>query len=356
MLKFLIRRLLQGILVVWGVITVMFILRAVSPGDPAVLMAGEGADDEIIQRVREAEGLDEPLLSQYLDYLGSILVGDFGFSWEARSEVTAIVIRRIPATIELAVAATVVALVIAVPLGVISGTRRNEPADYGATLFSLLGISTPNFWLGLMLILVLGVWYGIPYPSIGTSSFSTGSFVVEYPSSIGLGLFDFPTGRREIGFTAAVSAVLFEQSLSELGAWLRHITLPALTLGTYFTALITRLTRSGMIDELGKPYVTSMEAKGLPRILILYKHTLRNTMIPIITVIGLQIGTLAGGAVITETVFNWPGLGLRLIDALNDRDWPVIQGIVIFIAVGFVVINIVVDALYNYLDPQVSES
>ncbi len=356
MLKFLFRRLLQGILVIWGAITILFVLRAFSPGDPAVLMAGEGADDAYIEQVRQAEGLDEPLLSQYFEYLLNIMVGDFGFSWEARREVEAIVIGRVPATVELAVAATVVALVIAIPLGVISGTRRNEPADYGATLFSLLGISTPNFWLGLMLILVFGVWYGIPYPSIGTSSFSLGGFAVEYPNSVGLGLFDFPTGRREIGFTAAVSALVLEQSVSELGTWVRYITLPALTLGTYFTALITRLTRSGMIDELGKPYVTSMEAKGLPRALILYKHTLRNTMIPIITVIGLQIGTLAGGAVITETVFNWPGLGLRLIDALNARDWPVIQGIVLFIAIAFVVINIIVDALYNYLDPQVRES
>jgi len=353
MAKFLLRRLLQGIFVIWGVVTVMFGLRAISPGDPAALMAGEGATADIIEQVRVAEGLDQPLFVQYVEYLQGMVVGDFGFSWQARREVEAIILGRVAATVELAVAATVVAIVIAIPLGVISGTRRNQPSDYGATFFSLLGISTPNFWLGLMLILVFGVWFGIPYPSVGTSSASLAGLSVPYPSSVGLGMFDFPTGRRAVGFPEAASALVFERSVSEMGTWLRHITLPAITLGTYFTALITRLTRSGMIDELGKPYVTSMQAKGLPGVLIRYKHVLRNTMIPIITVLGLQMGTLIGGAVITETVFNWPGLGLRLIDALNERDWPVMQGIVVFIAVVFVVINIVVDALYAYLDPQV---
>jgi len=353
--KFLLRRFLQGIFVIWGVITIMFGLRAVSPGDPASLMAGEGATAEIIEQVRVQEGLDQPLYLQYIEYLQGMMVGDFGFSWQARREVSAIVIGRIPATVELAVAATVVAIAIAIPLGVISGTRRNQPADYSATMFSLLGISTPNFWLGLMLILVFAVWFGIPYPSVGTSSLPLSGVSVPYPSSVGLGMIDLPTGRRDVSFGVAVSALVFEQSLSEMGTWLRHITLPAITLGTYFTALITRLTRSGMIDELGKPYVTSVEAKGLPSVLIRYKHVLRNTLIPIITVLGLQIGTLMGGAVITETVFNWPGLGLRLIDALHDRDWPVMQGIVIFIAIAFIIINIIVDALYASLDPQVSD-
>lgn len=322
---FLIRRLFFGLFVVWDVITIMFGLRAVSPGDPATLMLAEGASDDLIRRVREAEGLNEPIYVQYFEYLSGIVRGDFGFSWRSNREVEVMVIERIPATLELAVAATVVALLIAIPLGVISATRRNEPADYGATLFSLLGISTPNFWLGLMLILVLGVWIGI-----------------------------LPTGRRPVGFSEAILILVQTGSIDELGIWVRYITLPAITLGTYFTALITRLTRSGMIDELGKPYVTASRAKGLPTVLIRYKHVLRNTMIPIVTVVGLQLGTLMGGAVITETVFNWPGLGLRLIDALDARDWPLMQGIIVFIAIAFVAINIVVDGLYSYLDPRVS--
>ena len=322
---FLVRRILQGVFVVWGVITIMFGLRAVSPGDPANLMLEEGASQDLIERVREQEGLNEPLYVQYLDYVQGILVGDFGYSWQSSREVEAMVIERIPATVELAVAATVIAILIAIPLGVISATRRDEPADYGATLFSLLGISTPNFWLGLMLILLLGVWAGI-----------------------------FPTGRRAVGFSDAMVTLVQTGSPGDLATWLRYIALPAITLGTYFTALITRLTRSGMVDELGKPYVTATKAKGLPEVLVRYKHVLRNTMIPIVTVLGLQLGTLLGGAVITETVFNWPGLGLRLIDALDARDWPLMQGIIVFIAIAFVTINIFVDAIYTYLDPQVS--
>ncbi len=322
--KFLAQRLFFGVFVVWGVITIMFGLRAVAPGDPATLMLAEGASDDLIRRVREAEGLNEPMYVQYFDYVSGIVRGDFGFSWQSSREVELMVIERIPATLELAVAATIVALVIAIPLGVISATRRNEPADYGATGFSLLGISTPNFWLGLMLILVFGVWIGI-----------------------------LPTGRRPVGFVEALVVLTQTGSPNDLLTWLRYITLPAITLGTYFTALITRLTRSGMIDELGKPYVTASQAKGLPNVLIRYKHVLRNTMIPIVTVVGLQVGTLMGGAVITETVFNWPGLGLRLIDALGTRDWPLMQGIIVFIAIAFVAINIVVDALYSALDPRV---
>lgn len=324
--KFLVRRSLQAVFVVWGVVTIMFGLRAVSPGDPATLMLGEGATAETIARVRAQEGLDEPIYVQYFDYVQALLVGDFGYSWRSNREVETMVIERIPATLELAVAATVVALVIAIPLGVVSATRRNEPADYGATLFSLLGISTPNFWLGLMLILLFGVWLGL-----------------------------FPTGRRPVGLVEAVWTLIAFGSAGDLLAWLRHITLPALTLGTYFTALITRLTRSGMVDELGKPYVTATRAKGLPAVLVRYKHVLRNTMIPILTVLGLQMGTLMGGAVITETVFNWPGLGLRLIDALDARDWPLMQGIIVFIAVAFVTINVFVDALYSSLDPRVND-
>lgn len=344
MAKFLLRRTLQGVFVIWGVVTVLFGLRAVSPGDPATLMLGQGATQELIEQVREAEGLNEPIYVQYGDYLGDLIVGDLGYSWQSEREVGLMVIERIPATIELAVAATIIALLIAVPLGVVSATRRGSPSDYSATLFSLLGISTPNFWLGLMLILLIGVWYGIPYPTITPGS--------SFP--VGIGLIDLPTGRRAVGFGEAVMALLRDGSIDQLGLWLKHITLPAITLGTYFTALITRLTRSGMIDELGKPYVTATEAKGLPGVLVRYKHVLRNTMIPIVTVLGLQMGTLMGGAVITETVFNWPGIGLRLINALGVRDWPLMQGIILFIAIMFVVINIVVDALYTYLDPQVT--
>lgn len=351
--KFLLRRIISGIFVLWGVVTILFLLRAISPGDPATMMLGEGATRELVELVREQEGLDQPIHVQYFDYLHGLLTGDLGYSWQSNRDVHLMVIERIPATLELAVAATIVALCFAIPLGVISATRRNDPADYVATLFSLLGISTPNFWLGLMLILVMAVWFGIPYPIITSVSLTLAGTDFTGPM-LGIEFYGFPTGRRAVGFGDAMAALVFDQSVTEIGTWLKYITLPALTLGTYFTALITRLTRSGMIDELGKPYVTATEAKGLPPVLIRYKHVLRNTMIPIITVLGLQLGTLMGGAVITETVFNWPGLGLRLIAAIDTRDWPLMQGIILFIAVVFIVVNLIVDSLYTYLDPKVS--
>ena len=324
--KFLLRRGLQGIYVVWGVVTLMFILRAASPGDPVNLLVDPAASEARRERAREAFGLNDPLYVQYFDYLTDLLQGDLGFSFRSERDVTMLVLERVPATLELAIAATIVALVIAIPLGVISASNRNEPSDWGATLFSLLGISTPNFWLGVMLILIFAVQLGW-----------------------------LPTGRRAVGFHEGMLALVLDQQVGLLWEWFKHILLPAITLGTYFTALITRLTRSGMLDELGKSYVQANRAKGLPRILTKYKHVLRNTMIPIITVLGLQLGALLGGAVITETVFNWPGLGDRLIGALNQRDWPVIQGIIVFTGVSYVVINILVDGLYASLDPRVTE-
>jgi peptide/nickel transport system permease protein len=321
--RFLLKRGLQGIFVVWGVVTVVFLLRFITPGDPVALIAPLDASPELRQQIAANLGLDRPLYVQYLDYVGGLFVGDMGYSYVAGTSVADRVFARLPATIELAAAATLVAIVLSIPLGVISATRRGEPADYAATVFSLGGISTPNFWLGIMLVLVLSVQFGL-----------------------------FPTSRRAIGFVPALELLAAGNPLGLL-AWLEYITLPAITLGTYFTALVTRLTRSGMLDELGKTYVRAARAKGLPETLVRYKHALRNTLIPVITVLGLQFGTLIGGAVITEAVFAWPGLGTLVINSINARDWPLIQGCLIVIGTSFVLVNIVVDALYAYVNPQV---
>ena len=328
--KFLLARTGQGVIVIWGAITILFGLRAVAPGDPVDMIVGQAPLDEAArERIRQQHGLDQPIVVQYLDYLQNLLVGDLGYSYESQRAVSVMVLERLPATLELAIAATIVALVIAIPLGVISGTRRNQPSDYAATTFSLVGISTPNFWLGIMLILLFAVWVDLPI--IGS----------------------FPTGRRPVAFHDALWTLVTTLHAGDMLTWVRHITLPAITLGTYFTALITRLTRSGMLEEMGKPYATAAKAKGIPGVLVRYKHVLRNTMIPIITVLGLQLGVLLGGAVVTETVFSWPGLGLRLIGAVHSLDWPLIQGIIIVIAIGYVIINIVVDATYAALNPRV---
>lgn len=321
--RFLLKRSLQGIFVIWGVVTVVFLLRFITPGDPITFIAPLDAPPELRQQIAAELGLNKPMYIQYVDYLAGLLRGDMGFSYITGTEASTRIFARLPATVELAVVASIVAVVISIPLGVISATRRHQSADYAATTFSLAGISTPNFWLGIMLVLLLSVQFEL-----------------------------FPVARRPVGLLPAIGR-LVSGNPNPLLTWAWHITLPAVTLGTYFTALITRLTRSGMLDELGKTYVRATRAKGLPETLVRYKHVLRNTLIPVITVLGLQLGSLIGGAVITEAVFAWPGLGTLIINSINARDWPMIQGSLIVIGASFVIVNIAVDFLYAYVNPQV---
>ncbi len=321
--RFLLRRSVQGIFVIWGVVTVVFLLRFVTPGNPITVIAPLDASPQLKHRIAVELGLNKPLYVQYGEYIWNLLHGDMGYSYVSGTQASTRIFARLPATVELAVASSIVAITLSIPLGVISATRRHDPVDYLATTFSLAGISTPNFWLGIMLVLLLAVGGA------------------------------FPTSHRGIGFVPAVEMLLSQGSFNGLITWAKHIFLPAVTLGTYFTALITRLTRSGMLDELGKTYIRASRAKGLPETLVRYKHALRNTLIPVITVLGLQLGTLIGGAVITEQVFAWPGLGTLVINSINARDWPLIQGTLIVIGIGFVLVNIVVDFLYAYINPQV---
>lgn len=325
--RFLLKRGLQGLLVVWGVVTVVFLLRFITPGSPVDAVAPLDASPELRARIAAELGVDQPLYVQYLDYLWALLHGDMGYSYISGIEASTMVLSKLPATLELAVASSIVAIGLSVPLGVISATRRHEPADYAATTFSLVGISTPNFWLGIMMILLLSVQLNL-----------------------------LPTSGRAFGFVESFEILFasgFGPFLDAFTAWFAHLILPSIALGTYFTALITRLTRSGMLEELGQSYIQATRAKGLPETLVRYKHALRNTLIPVVTVLGLQLGTLIGGAVITEAVFSWPGLGTTLITAINVRDWPILQGSLIVIGCGFVIVNILVDAVYAYLDPRV---
>jgi peptide/nickel transport system permease protein len=340
MSRFLLKRMLQGLFVLWGVITVIFLLRYITPGSAVDFIAPLDASQATRQRIAESLGLNEPLYVQYADYIIDVATGDMGYSYRSNTPVRPRVFAKLPATLELALSATLVAVVLSIPLGVISATRRHSGPDYAATLFSLLGISTPNFWLGVMLVILLAVQFQV-----------------------------FPTSQRPVGLLDALGNLVVISGpergwampmqvggfAADMKNWLLHITLPAITLGTYFTALITRLTRSGMLDELGQGYVQAARAKGLPESLVRYRHALRNTLVPVITVVGLQLGTLIGGAVITEAVFDWPGLGTLVIDAIGARDWPLIQGSLIVIGAGFVIVNIIVDAVYARLNPQVME-
>jgi peptide/nickel transport system permease protein len=330
--RFLVKRSLQGLVVIWGVVTVVFFLRYVSPSSITTFILPLDASQETRQRIAQELGLDQPLYVQYADYLWDLVHLDMGHSYIAGTSVSAQVFWRLPVSVELALVAGVVAISLSIPLGVISATRRNQPADYAATTFSLVGISTPNFWLGLMLVLVFAVALGL-FPTSGLAR-------VE--------------GSRVL-FTDAFAKLLSGET-RHMVVWLSHIALPAVTLGTYFTALITRLTRSGMLEELGKPYVTALRAKGLPETLLRYRHALKNTLIPIITILGLQLGLLIGGAVITEAVFDYPGLGTLLVDSIYKRDWIMVQGILIVVGAGFVIVNMAVDAIHAYIDPEVREA
>jgi peptide/nickel transport system permease protein len=309
---------------VWGVITLTFALRIFTPGNVVDLVVPPQVDQATRQAIVERLGLDQPIPVQYFDYVTGLLQGDLGYSFKSSIPIDTLLVSRLPATLELAVAATVISVVIAIPLGVISAKRRNKLPDLLATSASLLGISTPNFWLGIMMILL-------------------------FAETLGL----FPSSTRPVGAWEAIT-MLPSGDTSGLVTWLEHITMPAVALGTYYTALITRLTRSGMLEELGKPYVDALHAKGLPTTLVHYKHAFKNTLIPIVTILGLQIGGLIGGSVIVESIFAYPGLGTLLIGAIDVRDWPIIQGCLLVITVGYVTMNFVVDTLYVYLDPRVT--
>jgi len=323
--SFLIKRLIHSIIVFWVAVTAIFSLRLFIPGDIATIILPEDASPALRDEVRSDLGLDRPMYEQYIEYVLGLLQGDLGYSYLSRAPVTELMLPRLVPTIELAVAAMIVAIVFAIPFGIISAQKRNSPTDFTVTMGSLAGVSTPNFWLGLMLVLVLGVWFGL-----------------------------FPTSRQPLTFVSAVSILIFDQQVYGLIDWLRHITLPAITLGTYYMALLTRLTRGGMLDELGQLYITAARAKGLPNPIVNYKHALTNTLIPLITIVALNIGGLIAGSIVVEEVFAWPGVGNLFIDSINRQDWPVVQSLLIFVTLGYVGMNTLADILYTFVNPEVS--
>jgi peptide/nickel transport system permease protein len=322
--RFLIKRTVHGVAVLLAIVTVLFSIRLIYPGDPATLIAAPDATEEVRAAIRAELGLDQPMHIQYLEYLSGILRGDLGTSYQTGTEVTAQIAARLPATLELAVAATIVSLALAIPFGVISATNRNTRLDSVVTTAALVGVSTPNFWFGIILVLL---------------------FAVNVPI--------FPTGGREFGFVESLGYLAFQGNLYAISMWFSQIVLPAVTLGTYYTALLTRLTRNGMLEELGQLYIRATRAKGLSESLVLYKHALRNSLAPLITILGLQVGRLVGGAVVVEEVFYWPGIGRLFINGVRDLDWPMVQGTLLLTAAAIVVANILVDISYTMLNPEV---
>jgi peptide/nickel transport system permease protein len=302
MRTYLARRLAQSLLVVLGVSFVVFFILHLT-GDPALLLLPPDATAEEVQKFREAMGFDDPFLVQYWRFLKGAVRGDFGESTRHGEPAMTLVLERLPATFELAGAGMLIALFVAIPAGIVSAVRRNTLIDYVSTVVALLGQSMPTFWLGIMLILIFSVQLHL------------------LPSS----------GRGD----------------------LQHLVLPAITLGLFTTARMTRLTRSGMLEVLGQDYIRTARAKGVNEPPVVWKHALRNAAVPIVTIAGIELGALLGGSVITETIFAWPGVGRLSVQAIYNRDYPVVQAAVFVLATTFVVVNLLVDVVYTYLDPRI---
>jgi peptide/nickel transport system permease protein len=311
---FLIRRVLQMLLALLGVSIVVFALIHLVPGDPVRVALGTRFDQELYDALRERAGLDRPLIEQYFTWLGNAITGDLGVSFRNGQPVTTLIMERLPATITLALAALFVALVVALPAGIISAIRSGSSLDYTVSAASQVGISMPDFWAGVMYILLF---------SLTLSWLPSSGFV--------------PFGDSPV-------------------EWLRHLILPALTIGLISGSIITRFVRSAVLEAMNQDYVLTARAKGLTEWQIVRRHVLPNAWIPIVTIIGLQLGFLLGGVVVVELIFAWPGLGRLALIAVKDRDFTVLQGAVLYIAFMFLAINLIVDIIYARLDPRVRVS
>lgn len=332
MLKYVFKRLLMAVLVLFGVVTIVFIIMRVFSSDPAAAVLGQHATAESMAAWRASYGLDEPLWQQYIDYLGGILTGNLGNSYFDYTSVAGQIASRFPATIELAVCSIIIASVFGIALGVAAAVHKRSFWDYASTLVSLVGVSMPVFWLGILLIILFaGTLHILP---------STGRIDPMLQPVGGTGFYLLDT--------------LLSGDFEAFGNALSHIILPAVTLSMYSLAIICRMTRSSMLDTLDEDYVRTARAKGVRRRRVQTHHALRNAMLPVTTVIGLELGSLLGGAMLTETIFAWPGVGKLAVDAIQQSDYPVVQGVVLLIGVIYVLMNIVVDVVYAYLDPRIT--
>lgn len=303
MLRYLFRRVLLTIPVLLGVATLVFSLIHLVPGDPAQAMLGDGASPQDVADLRASLGLDRPLLEQYGTFMRQAATGDLGRSFRTGQPVTAMIVERLPATAELALAAMLVAILLAVPLGVVAAVWKGTALDHGAMTFALAGVSIPNFWLGPLLAIVFAVELGwLPVSGRGT---------------------------------------------------LGHLVLPAVSLGLALAAILARMTRASLLEELRELYVRAARARGVSPAAAITGHALRNSLIPLVTIVALQFGAVLTGAVITETIFAWPGIGRLLIQSIGFRDYPMVQGCILLIAVTYVTVNLLTDLVYGMLDPRI---
>jgi peptide/nickel transport system permease protein len=311
MARFVLRRLLQSVVVLLGVTLVVFLLLQLVPGDPVRVALGTRFDQQTYDALRERSGLDRPLLAQYVSYVGNALTGDLGVSFRSGQPVTTIVLERLPATLSLAVTAILLALLVAFPLGVLAAVRSGSFLDHAARVFSQFGVSVPDFWMGIMgILLFAGVLGWLP------------------PSGY-VALTDDPAG------------------------WASHVLLPAAAVGLVTASILTRFIRSAVLEVLSEDYVRTAEAKGLRARVVVVRHVLRNALIPVVTVVAVQLASLIGGVIVVEVLFAWPGVGRLTYDAVQARDYPVLQGAVLFVAALFLLMNLLVDVLYARLDPRI---
>jgi peptide/nickel transport system permease protein len=339
-----------------GLSIVTFALLRLIPGDPVQVMLGEHATPEQVERFRAEMGLDQPLLVQYVHYAASLVRGDWGRSIKTNLPVTTELVQRLPATLELGLAAMAIACIVGIPLGIAAARRPRSVADLLATGGTLLGVSIPLFWLGLLLAHLFGYRLGWLPPS---GRLSIGVETVSLSEAYGLDeICGGPLGTVVVRLADFVSEFyvlnsILTANLVALVDTIQHLILPALTLSVVPLAVIARMTRSCLRDALAQDYVRTARAKGLPEHMSLLNHVLRNAWLPILTVISLQVGILFSGAILTETIFSWPGLGQLVVDRVLARDYPVVQGIVLVSGLLFVVISLATDALYAYLDPRI---
>jgi peptide/nickel transport system permease protein len=312
MVKTILQRILQLIPILFIVSTIIFVITRMIPGDPALTMLGPQAPVEAVEELRETLGLNKNIAEQYLIYLKDLLKGDFGKSYAYNEPVMKLILERFPNTLILTAISMLLAMFIAIPIGIISATKQYSIFDYVSMIGALVGVSMPIFWLGLMLVLVFSV-------------------NLEWLPSIGMGSMD-------------------------KGLWdvIKHLILPCVCLATIPAATFARITRSSMLDIVKQDYIKSLRSKGLKENIVIWKHAFKNALPPILTVIGLQVSTSLSGAILTETIFSWPGMGRMIVDAIENRDYMLIQGSILFIAFIFVFINLIVDILYLYVNPKVS--
>ncbi len=330
-IDYLIRRLVHLLIILFGVSVLVFLMLRMIPGDPAQLLLGEFASPEELAGLRSQLGLDKSLVTQYWIYLKNILQGDLGISIRTEIPVVQEIFVRLLATLELSLAAMVIATFLGVAAGVISAVKQYSIFDYASMFLALVGVSMPIFWLGLMLIYLFSVKFSV-LPMMGRLSMG-----LDVPSWSGLVVVDS---------LLAGNVPAFLDSL-------KHLLLPALTLATIPTAIVARITRSSMLEIQNQDYVRTARAKGLSNLVVILRHTLRNAFLPVVTVLGLNLGLLLGGAVLTETIFSWPGLGRYVVNSLMARDYAAVQGCILIFAALMVMINLLVDFLYVVLDPRI---